>query len=127
MLEEHEPIFNEVEKETDACDPDAVKWAKRVLTLVILCIALLTMTILSWSKIMMYENDNEIPVPFAMLNTCLNRSWNVVLYEKNVYKVNYYSNIDTVFVDSNCVVKESMPFIHISDARCCNFVLWNTI
>ena len=122
------PIFEEKEEEEiEACDPISIKWTRRVLTLMVITSMLMSMTFISWSRFRMLDNDNEIPTPVAMLNTCLNQSWNVINERNGTYRLIFYDNVNSLYTDSDCVVKTEVPYIYIKTSQCCRFVIWNTI
>lgn len=126
-FEDITPIFEEKkEEEINPCDKKAMRWAYRMTSLIVVSVLLTSMTFVSWNKLNMYENDNETPTPMAMMNSCLNQSWNVVEESTNTFKIMYYTNVEQVFIHSNCVINQKMPYIY-TQGKCCSFVIWNTI
>ena len=118
--------------EAKPCENKSMRWLCRVLLLIFTSVLLLSMLMCAWNQYndFMYEDDNEIPKPLAMLNECLNQSWNIVSLENRTYEILYYENElqdKDIFVDSVCKLELKFPFIHMNDSNCCRVILWNTI
>ena len=91
------------------------------------------MTFVAWNQYseLINADDNDLPVPIAMLNRCLNQSWNVIQISSNLYKILYTEkNLfpSALFFDTNCNVTLDLPFIKLTDMEnCCKIIIWNTI
>lgn len=129
-----DPILknNDVEQ-TKPCDAKSLRWCFRITSLISISILLISMTFVAWNQYseLINADDNDVPVPIAMLNRCLNQSWNVIQVSSNVYKILYTEKnlfLSALFFDTNCNVTLDLPFIKLTNMEnCCKIIIWNTI
>lgn len=129
MDQEEEPMIN---KDVKPCEHKSMRWLCRSMALIFTTIMLISMTLIAWNQYssFMYEDDRDIPQPIAMLNTCLNTSWNIQKNNDTLFSVLYYESVLTnneLFADTSCDIRLKFPSIQMIGNKCCRLILWKTI
>ena len=111
-------------------DKMTLRWCRRILMLTLITGMLLTMITLAWNKYaaLMNAEDTDIPTVVAMVNECSAMVWNMK-QDGHGYSVIYHENINplSLFLDTNCRVNMTFPYVEMSGNSCCRLVIWNTI